>query len=262
MKPREFKFEIRQAPEPAAGIIGFTDTITVIVASGDPGGEEGEFKEHLREILHEWYDGADVYLVSSKHTYPLDSNCPYQRMPDNSIWKNGKRVHGGHCLVEGGPGIPNCSRDDCENHISFKIVNKCDEMKKKLARCTARLKDHTPKHKLNYEINIGDKNTNKEYFRKAIENIIEVLDIVSDEGIEVLFIINYYYMNTVVSVLNLPDGDEPLKNLYDIFNESLSCAMCYNDLILGCVTRDIMLNEPNFINEVGKHYRIEINDDH
>jgi len=51
--------------EMSAGIIGFNDTITVIVDSGDPGGEPGEFEEYIREMLNEWYDGGSVVLVSS-----------------------------------------------------------------------------------------------------------------------------------------------------------------------------------------------------
>ena len=58
----EYVFDIEQPGEPAAGILPFTDRISVSVASGDPGGEPGEFFEHILNSIVEWYDGAKVSL--------------------------------------------------------------------------------------------------------------------------------------------------------------------------------------------------------
>lgn len=54
------KFTIFHPGELAAGIIGFTDTVTVSVESGDPGGYPGEFESFIQDCLREWYDGAKV----------------------------------------------------------------------------------------------------------------------------------------------------------------------------------------------------------
>lgn len=60
---RKFKFEIRVPSELSAGIRGFNDEVVVEVDSGDPGGVEGEFSEHMIGALREWYDGASVTEV-------------------------------------------------------------------------------------------------------------------------------------------------------------------------------------------------------
>ena len=62
----KYIFEINHPGEPAAGIIGFTDTVSVKIESGDPGGEPGEFEAHIQEALAEWYDGAQVKRIESK----------------------------------------------------------------------------------------------------------------------------------------------------------------------------------------------------
>ena len=46
----------------SAGIVGFTDEITIEIDSGDPGGDKGEFEEHMLNALRGWYDGAKVSL--------------------------------------------------------------------------------------------------------------------------------------------------------------------------------------------------------
>ena len=56
----EIKYEIENPGEYEAGIPGFTDTVTIKVSSGDPGGEAGEFADFMRQALSEWYDGAIV----------------------------------------------------------------------------------------------------------------------------------------------------------------------------------------------------------
>ena len=53
-------YEIDSPEELAAGIRGFSDRINIIVESGEPGGEDGEFAQHMRQSLIEWYDGASV----------------------------------------------------------------------------------------------------------------------------------------------------------------------------------------------------------
>ncbi len=57
-------YEIGMPDELSAGIRGFTDEITITVESGDPGGESGEFASFMHDYLKEWYDGANVVLVS------------------------------------------------------------------------------------------------------------------------------------------------------------------------------------------------------
>ena len=56
------KYTIIHNGEPAAGFLPFSDMVTIFVKSGDPGGEDGEFRDYMKQCLAEWYDGAKVYL--------------------------------------------------------------------------------------------------------------------------------------------------------------------------------------------------------
>ena len=58
--PTTWIFDIDHPGELDAGIISFSDQVFLTVASGDPGGENGEFTEFMRKALEEWYDGAGV----------------------------------------------------------------------------------------------------------------------------------------------------------------------------------------------------------
>lgn len=60
LKQKWFKFSVYIPSELSAGIRGFSDTVAVIVYSGDPGGDPGEFEAHIKESLMEWYDGGKV----------------------------------------------------------------------------------------------------------------------------------------------------------------------------------------------------------
>ena len=60
MNKGEFDFVVEHPGERGAGILPFSDSIIIQVASGDPGGDDGEFEEHMRNALKEWYDGAFV----------------------------------------------------------------------------------------------------------------------------------------------------------------------------------------------------------
>ena len=45
----------------------------MIVDSGDPGGEPGEFAEALRQFLAEWFDGAGVVELKEGQSHPADA---------------------------------------------------------------------------------------------------------------------------------------------------------------------------------------------
>ena len=68
MTPQTYKFDIDSPSEYAAGLRGFTDTVSVTVDSGNPGGEPGEFQEAMRTFLSEWYNNARVTHVTTKET--------------------------------------------------------------------------------------------------------------------------------------------------------------------------------------------------
>jgi hypothetical protein len=58
-----YKYEIDSPDELDVGLHGFRDEVTVIVDSGEPGGDptgEDSFEEYMRQTLIEWYDGAKV----------------------------------------------------------------------------------------------------------------------------------------------------------------------------------------------------------
>ena len=62
MNLKELKFEIYHPGEPGAGIRSYSETITMFIHSGDPGGEDGEFAEEMRKFLAEWFDSAGVSI--------------------------------------------------------------------------------------------------------------------------------------------------------------------------------------------------------
>lgn len=53
----------------SAGMWGYSETVTLTVESGDPGGDPGEFAETLRQRLAEWFDGAKVILGEWKDVF-------------------------------------------------------------------------------------------------------------------------------------------------------------------------------------------------
>jgi hypothetical protein len=67
-KPMKLTFNVKGPSAHAAGIIGFTDKVTIVVESGDPGREPGEFQDFVRQALAEWYDLAYVELCKEQGT--------------------------------------------------------------------------------------------------------------------------------------------------------------------------------------------------
>lgn len=65
-QPAILEFSVDMPSELSAGLRGFTDFVTITVESGDPGGEPGEFAQHVRDSLAEWFDGARVELVQKR----------------------------------------------------------------------------------------------------------------------------------------------------------------------------------------------------
>jgi hypothetical protein len=59
-KGTTYNFHVEHAGEPGAGINPYNDTVWIEVESGEPGGTFGEFKEHVRQSLADWFDGAVV----------------------------------------------------------------------------------------------------------------------------------------------------------------------------------------------------------
>ncbi|MGD9158986.1 MAG: hypothetical protein PVG39_11310 [Desulfobacteraceae bacterium] len=69
--PLRLTFRVERSfklPNGPAGPAGYTDTIEVIVKSGDPGGNIGAFQEWMRSSLAEWYefDQATVFIKTKE----------------------------------------------------------------------------------------------------------------------------------------------------------------------------------------------------
>lgn len=60
------EFWIEQRADLSAGMRGFSDEITVTLASGNPGGKPGEFAEELRQFLSEWFEATVEPLADAK----------------------------------------------------------------------------------------------------------------------------------------------------------------------------------------------------
>jgi len=65
MKELTLIFDIEHGGEIGAGILPYTDVVKIIVESGDPGGERGEFRGFMDGTLSEWFDGAEVSFRTS-----------------------------------------------------------------------------------------------------------------------------------------------------------------------------------------------------
>jgi len=59
-QPLTLTFTVEHPGELQAGIRGYSDTVKVIVDSGDPGDKPGEFALHIHHALLNWFDGARV----------------------------------------------------------------------------------------------------------------------------------------------------------------------------------------------------------
>lgn len=72
-------YHVESSGDWSAGLLQYSDQVTVEIESGDPGGDDGEFAEELRQFLAEWYDGADVWLSRCTcEDYPTHcaNDCP------------------------------------------------------------------------------------------------------------------------------------------------------------------------------------------
>lgn len=58
-----FEFEIVHPGEEDAGVFAYSEKVKVSVESGDPGGEDGEFQEHMRDAIAAWFDRAGVGII-------------------------------------------------------------------------------------------------------------------------------------------------------------------------------------------------------
>jgi len=67
IKPLVLHYRIHIPPEPAAGLPGGDDEVTIIVESGNPGGEPGEFAEYMRQCLAEWCETDQVELIGGNN---------------------------------------------------------------------------------------------------------------------------------------------------------------------------------------------------
>ena len=61
----KFVYAIEEPGEPGAGISAFTDTVIVLLESGNTGEDPNDFNEHLKLTLHNWYDGAKVSKIDA-----------------------------------------------------------------------------------------------------------------------------------------------------------------------------------------------------
>lgn len=57
----KFYYHVDHAGEEGAGIRAYSETVCVeLTSGGEPGGDPGEFEEHMKEALSDWFDGAVV----------------------------------------------------------------------------------------------------------------------------------------------------------------------------------------------------------
>lgn len=63
---KKYVYRVDHPGEQSAGIASFTDTVIVLLESGDTGDDPSDFTEHVRLALKNWHDGAKVLMVESE----------------------------------------------------------------------------------------------------------------------------------------------------------------------------------------------------
>ena len=96
-EPLTLTFDVEHPGELQAGIRAYSDRVTVIVDSGDPGGQRAtnlreetswEFAEEMQRFLLAWFDGAAVGLRPAnlpKNAYPVTrkGQIEYMTVPED-----------------------------------------------------------------------------------------------------------------------------------------------------------------------------------
>jgi hypothetical protein len=81
-------YDIVHPGEREAGLRAYSDTVTVTVDSGDPGGVQDEFTEEMQKFLLQWFDGAAVGIRPANlkpNRYPMakDGRIVYVSIPED-----------------------------------------------------------------------------------------------------------------------------------------------------------------------------------
>jgi hypothetical protein len=107
MRPKIYTFSIRHPGEPAAGLVSYTETVTIVVGSGDPGGDQDDkddpdtFLGFMLSNLQQWYEGAKIVV----------NPCP---TCGGDGWVTGEGSHGEdtqlRCPTCGGTGVVSQNR--------------------------------------------------------------------------------------------------------------------------------------------------------
>lgn len=60
---RQYQYVVHCPGDMSVGLFPFNDKITVVVESGNPGGDEGEFQQDMQQFLKDWFDTPHVEKV-------------------------------------------------------------------------------------------------------------------------------------------------------------------------------------------------------
>jgi hypothetical protein len=87
-QPMTLTYDIVHPGEHEAGLRAYSDTVTVTVDSGDPGGVQDEFTEEMQKFLLQWFDGAAVGIRPANlkpNRYPMakDGRIVYVSIPED-----------------------------------------------------------------------------------------------------------------------------------------------------------------------------------
>jgi hypothetical protein len=82
-EPLKLEYVVIWSAEPGAGTYGGEENITIIIDSGDPGGEPGEFAADLGKFLAEWFD-ASVVTKEERQRQIDAENAMYDQMQDET----------------------------------------------------------------------------------------------------------------------------------------------------------------------------------
>jgi hypothetical protein len=84
IEPLKLEYVVLWSPELGAGTYGGEENITIIIESGDPGGEPGDFAESLKDFLKNWFD-ASVITKEERQRQIDAENAMYDSMATDEL---------------------------------------------------------------------------------------------------------------------------------------------------------------------------------
>jgi len=74
---KTYRFHVEFAGDSAAGLMPYSDDISVTVESAASSSHDAEFQQYLSEVIRDWFDGAAVYTLAEWAAY-VEARCKFE----------------------------------------------------------------------------------------------------------------------------------------------------------------------------------------